>query len=393
MNDRLTDAADRLEGQPMFRLLDRVNQLEAQGRNIIHFEIGDPNFSTPSKITDACVASLRSGDTHYSSSYGLLELRKAIAQYTRKDLGFEPDLGQILVSPGANALIYFIIQCLVKEDEEVIVPDPAFSTYYSVLNFFNRKAVRIPLREENAFRMNPGDIAKAVTPKTKLIVINSPQNPTGSVMTKEEIAEVYRIAQKHNIFILTDEIYRLMSFDGLPASPTIYDQCRTHTILLTGFSKSFAMTGWRLGYMIGPEFLVEKVSLLLQTIVSCVPTFIQKAGVAVVNQEHPEVKTMMAELKKRRDVIVEGLNSLPGVGCLKPQGAFYVFPNIKKTGLSSEEFSNLMIEQGNVALLPGPNFGQFCEGYVRLCYATSINNIKEGIKRMQRVLEKKVIHV
>ena len=391
MKDKFTDYAHRLEGQPMFRLLDRVKTLERQGKDIIHFEIGDPDFDTPKAITKACIESLKKGETHYTSSYGLDELRLAISKYTHQDLGFRPSIGQILVSPGANALIYFVIQCLVKGDEEVIVPDPAFSTYYSVLRFLNIKTVSIPLKEENAFRMNPKDIRKHITPKTKLIILNSPQNPTGAVMTRQEMEEVVNIAEEYDLFILSDEIYRHMSYGEKPFSPSVRDRCQRRTIVMTGFSKSFAMTGWRLGYMIGPEPLVEKISLLIQTIVSCVPPFIQRAGIAVFEREHPEVRRMMAQLQKRRDIIVEGLSQLPGVKCVKPDGAFYVFPNIKDTHMTSGEFADTMLEEAGVALLPGPNFGNHCEGYVRLCYAQPIEKIKEGLKRMKSVLQKRAI--
>ena len=389
MKDKLTDYAHRLEGQPMFRLLDRVKALERRGKDIIHFEIGDPDFDTPKAITKACIDSLKKGETHYTSSYGLDELRFAIAKYTNEDLGFRPGIDQVLISPGANALIYLVIQCLVKSDEEVIVPDPAFSTYYSVLKFLNIKAVHIPLKEENAFRMDPKDIRKKITPKTKLIILNSPQNPTGSVMTRQEIEEVMNIAEEYDLFILSDEIYRHMSFGEKPFSPSLRDRCQKRTIIMTGFSKSFAMTGWRLGYMIGPEWLVEKASLLIQTIVSCVPPFIQRAGIAVFEKKHPQAKRMMAQFKKRRDLIVEGLNRLSGIKCIKPDGAFYVFPNITGTGMTSEEFAKVMLEDAGVALLPGPNFGDCCEGYVRLCYAQSMEKIKEGLKRMQMTLERK----
>ena len=386
----LTEAAHRLEGQPMFLLLDRVKALEAQGKDIVHFEIGDPDFDTPPKIVEACIDSLRKGETHYTSSCGLLDLRKAIADYTLKDLGFKPDINQVVISPGANALICFIIQCLVKSDEDVIVPDPAFPTYYSVLKFLNIKATRVPLREENGFRMDPKDIRKRITPKTKLIIINSPQNPTGSVMTQDEVDEVYDIAQEHNLFILSDEIYRVMAYNVPVFSPSARDCCKERTIILTGFSKSFAMTGWRLGYMIGPGELADKVSLLIQTIVSCVSPFIQRAGIAVLGETHTEVARMISELESRRNVMVEGLNNLPGVTCLKPDGAFYVFPNIKNTGMSSGEFADVMLEEAGVALLPGPNFGECCEGYVRLCCANSVDKIKEGINRMGSVLKKRI---
>jgi aspartate aminotransferase len=388
IHHKLTDAAHRLEGQPMFRLLDRVKALEMHGKSIVHFEIGDSDFNTPPKIVETCMDSLKQGETHYSSSFGLLDLRTAIAEHTKRDMGFKPSINQILVSPGANALIYFVIQCLVKPGEEVILPDPAFSTYYSVLKFLNIKAVRVPLKEKNGFRMDPEDLRRAITPATKLIIINSPHNPTGSVMTRSEIDAVFAIAKQHDLFILSDEIYRLMSYSTQVSSPSSKDFCRERTIVITGFSKSFAMTGWRLGYMIGPEELVEKISLLLQTIISCVPTFVQRAGIAALKESHTEISSMMAELKARRDIIVAGLNQLPGVSCAKPDGAFYVFPNITNTGMTSDEFAETMLEEAGVALLPGPNFGEHAEGYVRLCYATSIDQINEGLARIRGVLKK-----
>jgi aspartate/methionine/tyrosine aminotransferase len=390
IKSKLTQAAHRLEGQPMFRLLDRVKALEATGKDIIHFEIGDPDFDTPRKITEACIRSLKAGETHYASSSGLIKLRQAVCAYLQADLGFRPDLEQVVISPGANALIYFIIQCLVHPDEEVLVPDPAFSTYYSVLKLLNIKAVRVPLKEENNFRMDPSDIERKITSKTKLIIINSPQNPTGSVMTPQEINQVYDIAVKHDLFILSDEIYRLMSYGVPVASPAVRDFCKERTMIITGFSKSFAMTGWRLGYMIGPQAIVDKVSLLIQTIASCVSPFIQMAGVEALKAPHEETKKMMAELRKRRDFIVHELNQLPGIHCVKPDGAFYVFPSIKQTKMTSDFFAELMLEKAGVSLLPGPSFGEHCEGYVRLCYANSLENISEGIKRIRRVLEKSV---
>lgn len=390
MKEKLTNYAHRLEGQPMFRLLDKVKQLESQGKSIIHFEIGDPDFHTPAIAIETCIKALNEGQTHYVSSSGLQELKVAVVDHTLRDLKFKPDISQIVISPGANALVYFIIQCLVKPDEEVIVPTPAFSTYYSVLKLLNLKAACVPLKEENNFRMDPDDIASRITPKTKLIIINSPQNPTGSVMTEEEISAVYSIAKKHNLFILSDEIYRLMSYDCIPASPSVFDQCRERTIIMTGFSKSFAMTGWRLGYMIGPSDLGEKVSLLIQTIISCVPPFIQKSGIPLLQEVPTEAREMMKEFKICRDIIVEGLNRLPGVSCVKPEGAFYAFPNIHATGMTSDEFANVMLEEAGVALLPGTSFGDDSERYVRLCYATSISNIRLGLDRMRAILEKRL---
>jgi len=385
----LTKAANRLEGQPMFRLLEKVNERIANGEDIIHFEIGDPDFKTPSSVINACHESLLKGYTHYTNSSGDSEFKEAIADYTYRDLGFKPDMDQIVVSPGSNCLIYSVIRCLVKQGQEVLVPDPSFPTYYSVLKFLGIPAVAIPVREINDFRMNPKDIEKRITKKTKLLIINSPQNPTGSVITPEEIKEIYDIAVKKDIYILSDEIYRHMSYDDCVSSPSKYDYCKERTIMMTGFSKVYAMTGWRLGYMIGPTELCEKIGLLLQTTISCTNTFIQKTGAMLLNTGCEEVRAMIEVLRKRRKIIVDGLNDIPGISCVIPKGAFYVFPNITKTGMDSQEFADFMLKNG-VALLPGPNFGKYCEGYVRMCYCTSTENIKKGLERIKNALRAKM---
>ena len=391
MKYRLSDAALQLEGQPMFKVLSRVKEIERQGKDVVHFEIGDPDFTTPENIIEAACASLRAGETHYTSSDGLWEFRQAICQTTARSRGFTPDVSQVLVAPGANILIYYAVSCLVNPGDEVIVPDPGFPTYYSVFKYCGAVPVPVPLREENEFRMNPDDVRKAITPRTRLIILNSPQNPTGSVMTPDEISEMARIAEEHDIYLYSDEIYVRMIFGNETpfASPGVHDQCRERTIIANGFSKAFAMTGWRLGVAIGPVDVIEKMSLLLQTTSSCVSPFIQKAGIEAILGDQSAVNRMMDAYQKRRDILVDGLNSLPGVHCLRPHGAFYVFPNIKKTGYDSDTFARIMLDQGHVALLPGNNFGAHGEGYVRLCYATSEERIREGIERMRRVLESK----
>ena len=319
---------------------------------------------------------------------GLYDLRVAAAEATQHSRGFKPDISQVLATPGANIIIYLAVECLVNPGEEVIVPDPGFPTYYSVTKLCNVKAVRVPLKEENEFRMNVDDIKKAITTKTRLIIVNSPNNPTGSVMTPQELEEVYKIAKKNNIYLLSDEIYSRMIYDNTRFySPSIKDHCKEITIITNGFSKAFAMTGWRLGVAIGPEEVIEKMSLLVQTLCSCVQPFIQRAGIAAIQGDQTEVRHMIDTYQKRRDLLVDGLNNLPGVSCLKSKGAFYLFPNIRKTGMSSEEFANFALEKAKVALLPGTNFGEYGEGYVRLTYATDIDNIKEGLKRLKRALD------
>lgn len=378
----LSQTAARIDGQPMFKYLDRAKQLEAQGRHMVHMEIGDPDFSTPANVTNAAVQSLLNSETHYCSSYGLTEFREVIRDVTLKSRGFKPDLDQVLVTPGANIGIFYSVYCLVDPGYEVIVPDPGFPTYYSNIKMCGAVPVRVPLREENEFRMSPADIEAAITDKTRLIIINSPNNPTGSVMTAEEIEAVYEIAKKHDIYLYSDEIYARMNYDSAGfSSPSIFDKCKDRVILSNGFSKAFAMTGWRLGTMIGPTDVIERMAILLQTTSSCVSPFIQRAGMEAVTGNQDAVYAMMEEYKERRDMLVNGLNKIPGFKCLSPGGAFYVFPNITKTGLTSEDVCEQLLEAG-VVTLPGTCFGDHGTGYLRLCYAQSKANILEALERI-----------
>lgn len=385
----LSKIASTIEGQPMFKILDKVKTLETEGKNIIHFEIGDPDFNTPENIINASYMAMKNGQTHYTSSYGLTEFRKIICDATKNSRGFTPSIDQVLITPGANIAIYYAILCLVDPNYEVLVPDPGFPTYYSTIKMCNAIPVRVPLREENEFRINPKDIEEKITNKTRLIIINSPHNPTGSVLTKEEFKEIYDIAKKHDIYLYSDEIYARMIYDGSKFnSPSIYDSCSERTIISNGFSKSFAMTGWRLGAVIGPVNVIERMAMLLQTTSSCVSPFIQIAGMEAIKGDQSKVKEMLHEYEQRRNILCDGLNSIKGISCIKPGGAFYIFANITKTGLSSEEFANYLLEDAGVSILPGTNFGEYGEGYVRLCYATNQNNIIEGLKRIKKSVEK-----
>ena len=386
---KLSELSKRIDGQPMFKLLDKVKKLEHEGRDIIHFEIGDPDFETPENIVDAGIDAIKNGFTHYTSSFGLKEFRQKICETTERSRGFKPNLNQVLVTPGANIAIFYAISCIVDPGEEVIVPDPGFPTYYSIIKMCNVVPVRVPLLESNKFRMNPKDIENSITEKTRMIVINSPQNPTGSVMTEEEIKMTYDIAKKYDLFVYSDEIYARMIYkDSVFSSPSIFDKCLERTIISNGFSKAFAMTGWRLGALIGPESVIERMATLLETTSSCVPPFIQKAGIEAIKGDQTSVKKMYSEFKQRRDILVDGLNSINGISCVKPFGAFYVFANIKDTKMSSEEFANYILDNALVAVLPGTDFGESGEGYVRLCYATSQNNILEALKRIKISLDK-----
>ncbi len=384
----LSRSSYKIEGQPMFKVLEKVQELERRGEHIIHFEIGDPDFNTPNHIIESAYSSMKKGETHYTNSMGLYDFRKAVCDATLYSRKFTPSINQTLVCPGANIIIYLAVRCLVNQGEDVIIPDPGFPTYNSVLKFCDVNPVRVPLREENGFRMNPDDIQNAITPKTRLIIINSPNNPTGAVMTPEEIDEVYEIAEKNNIYLLSDEVYSRMIYEGKFHSPSINDHCKKMTIVMNGFSKVFAMTGWRLGVAIGPEQIIEKMGLLVQTLISCTPPFVQRAGIAAIEGDQTDVWNMINTYKERRDVIVNGLNDIKGISCVKSNGAFYVFPNITKTGMTSDEFANYILDDAKVAILPGTNFGKYGEGYVRLTYATNIENIRIGIERIKRSVEK-----
>lgn len=390
---KLSQAAYRLEGQKMFQILALAKDLEKQGKEIIHFELGDPDFDTPENIVEAAVQSLKTGETHYAPSSGILELKEAAADVTLRSRGFRPDLNQLLVCPGANVMIFYAASCILDPQDEIIVPDPGFASYFSILKFLGNKINRVQLREENEFRLNPDDVRSAITDKTRIIIMNSPSNPTGAVMNEEEVKKIYDIAKEYDIYLISDEIYARMIYEEANTkhySAAQYDHCRERTIIVNGFSKSYAMTGWRLGVVTGPAELISKMGLLLETTTSCVSPFIQKAGLEALRGSQEKIYRMIDEYRKRRDIIVQGLNSLPGVSCLKPKGAFYVFPNITKTKLTSEKFAELMLTEAGVALSPGTVFGDYGQGYVRLCYANSLENIKRGIERMRAVLKKRL---
>lgn len=383
----LSDAAKRLMGQPMFKVLSAIKDKERNGHDIVHFEIGDPDFNTPANVVEAACQSLKNGETHYTDSKGLYEFREIICKNNLKSRGFEPDLDQVMVSPGANMLIFYAVACLVNPGEEVLVPDPGFPTYEAVLRLCQAKMVTVPLRKENGFRMQPADVKDRITDKTRLIIVNSPNNPTGAVMTESELREITEIAKQHNVFVYSDEIYSRLNYGDIPFfSPGSIDHCKENVIIANGFSKAFAMTGWRLGTCIAPKELTEKMALLLETTSSCVSPFLQRAGMEAINGDQNDVRHMMEVYHRRRDVLVEGLNSIPNIHCLTPEGAFYVFPDIRETGLTSAEFARMALEVANVGLLPGNDFGPSGEGFVRLCYATSEDRIQEGIERLRKMV-------
>ena len=382
----LTKGAQRLTGQAAFTVLAKAQALEKKGVDILHFEIGEPDFDTPPHIRRAAADALESGKTHYTDASGISELREAICEEIEKTRGFRPEKEQVLVMPGANPVIFYTISCLVGKGQNVVLQDPGFMTYYSALGYLGITPSRVKLLEENEFRLDPDDMEKAINDKTRLLVVNSPSNPTGSVLKKDEIERVADIAEEHDLYLLTDEIYSKMTYDMAHYSPAVRDECRERTILLDGFSKAYAMTGWRLGYCVGPKEVMTKVGLLHQTIVSCVTAFAQWGGIAALRGQQKCVEDMMVDFRKRREAIISGLNSVPNLSCVKPQGAFYAFPNITKTGMTSQEFADFALDEMGIALLPGTAFGPGGEGYVRLSYATSVEKINRAIERMRQKL-------
>lgn len=386
---KLSTAARNIDGQPMFKYLDRARQLEGQGRSMIHMEIGDPDFDTPPNITMAAVKALTGGKTHYTSSWGDIEFRETIRLATFNSRGFMPDINQVLVVPGANIGIYYAVFTLCDPGEEVLVPDPGFATYYSSIKMCGANAVRVPLREEHGFRMQAQDVRERITDQTRLLILNSPNNPTGAVMTRQELKDIYDLCVEKDIYLYSDEIYSRMIYDDYDfSSPAQYDQCKSHVILSNGFSKAFAMTGWRLGALIGPLEVMERMSALLQTTSSCVSSFIQSAGIEAIRGPQDAVYKMMAAYKKRRDVLVAGLNEVKGFTCQMPGGAFYVFPNITGTGLTDVEVCEQLMDKTGVVTVPGSCFGEHGTGHIRLCYATDLHSIESAIKRIKQWADK-----
>jgi aspartate/methionine/tyrosine aminotransferase len=376
--------AASLQGQPMFKLIDRARKLEEQGVDVIHLEIGDPDFDTPDNIKQAAINSIRQGETHYVSSWGLPELIDAVKSATQKSRGFTPDINQVLVTPGANIGIFYTIFCVANSGDEVLVPDPGFPTYLSALAMCGVKPVPYQLNPQDSFRVNVAEIERRITSKTRMIILTSPNNPTGSMLSKDELESIFKLAEKHDIFIYSDEIYSRMVYEKNDFySISELDECRQRVILANGFSKAFAMTGWRLGVLVAPKDLAEKMMLLLQTTSSCVSPFIQRAGAEAIVGDQRAVEAMMLEYRRRRDFLVDGLNSVPGVKCEAPRGAFYAFADISSFGLSSADFASKALQDCAVALLPGTDFGPNGEGFVRMSFASAESRLGEAIDRLK----------
>jgi len=381
---KLAKKMSRLGTETAFEVLVRARALEAQGKDVVHLEVGEPDFDTPANIIDAAIVALKSGYTHYGPSAGLPELREAIAQEISRTRGLDVKPDEVVVTPGAKPIMFFVILALAEEGDEVIYPNPGFPIYESMINFVGATPVPIPLREERDFCFDLDEFRSKVSDKTKLIILNSPQNPTGSVLGREDLEQVAKIAAERDIMVLSDEVYNRILYEGEHVSIATFPGMKERTIILDGFSKTYAMTGWRLGYGVMPEFLADQVTRLQTNSNSCTASFTQRAGVAALTGPQEASAAMVREFKKRRGIIVAGLNAIKGITCRLPKGAFYVFPNIKGTGKSSREFADRLLSEGGVAALSGTAFGAYGEGYIRLSYANSIPNIQKALQRIEQ---------
>ena len=378
----------RLGTETAFEVLARAQALEAKGVDVVHFEIGEPDFDTPKNICDAATEALGKGHTHYCNSQGIIDLRDVVAERIEKTHGVSVDPARVVVTPGAKPIMFYSILALLEEGDEAIYPNPGFPIYESMINFTGAKSVPIPLREELDFRLDVDELKSKVTSRTRLIIINSPQNPTGGVLEESDIRAIADLAQEHDITVLSDEVYDRIVYEGESYSIARLPGMLDRTILLNGFSKTYAMTGWRIGYAVMPEKLVSHVVRLIVNSVSCTAPFSQRAGIEALTGPQDSVTRMVAEFQKRRDLIVDGLNEIPGISCRRPKGAFYVFPNVKKVGMKSRQFADYLLNEAGVATLDGAAFGRYGEGYLRLSYATSQENIKKALERIRAAVAK-----
>ncbi len=374
-----------VHGEAAFETLARANELERQGRSIIHLEIGEPDFDTPAPIVNAGIDWLRKGATHYPPSPGVVELREAIARHLSSTRNVDVDPKCVIVSPGAKMMIFTIIHSLIDPGDEVIYPVPAYPAYEAAILMAGGTPVPVTLQESREFRFDLAEVEQRITPRTKMIITNSPQNPTGGVLTIDDLKGLGDLARRNDLFIMSDEIYAEICYGQKPASMLDVPNLSDRLIFIHGFSKTYAMTGWRLGYGVVPKDIFPAVSLFINNSVSSTATFTQRAAVEAFTPQTDEVVArMVEEFQKRRDVFVDGLNSIPGIRCLRPHGAFYLFPNISALGKPSKEVADRLLNEGGVSALPGTAFGAQGEGYLRFSFANSLSNIEQAIERIRK---------
>ncbi|HZP22246.1 MAG TPA: pyridoxal phosphate-dependent aminotransferase [Terriglobales bacterium] len=385
---RLAQRMSRLGTETAFEVLVRAKALEKQGRSVIHLEIGEPDMDTPANVVEAGVNALRSGYTHYGPAAGLPELREAIAAEVSASRGIQVTPEEVIVVPGGKPIIFFTMLALVDEGDEVIYPNPGFPIYESMINFLSAKPVPVPLREARDFRIDVNELAGLITDRTKLIILNSPHNPTGGIITKEDVQDIARAIGDRDIMVLSDEIYSRLTFEGEPYSIASVPGFKERTIILTGFSKTYSMTGWRLGYGVMRPDLAQQFARLQTNSTSCTATFTQIAGVEAVKGDQSEPEKMRREFQRRRDVFVKGLNSIKGFSCRSPKGAFYTFPNVTATGWPSKKLADALLQDVGVAGLSGTAFGSYGEGHMRFSTANSIENLEQALDRIEQWTKK-----
>ncbi|WP_406053527.1 pyridoxal phosphate-dependent aminotransferase [Kribbella sp. NBC_00889] len=383
---KLAGRMNRLGTESAFEVLAKAKALEARGREIVHLEIGEPDFDTPEHVVAAAQQALDKGHTHYVPAPGIPELRTAVADFLERTGRLTTTPDRVLVTPGAKPIMFFTIMALCEEGDEVLYPDPGFPMYASIAAFAGAKPVPVPLREENGFVIDPQELASLVTDRTKLLILNSPHNPCGSASTPEQLEAIAEIAIANDLVVLSDEVYWALRYDGDHHSVLDVDGMAERTILLDGWSKTFAMTGWRLGFGVFPEPLVEPVTRLLINSVSCTSAFSQYAAIAALEGPWDDVERMLEAFRERREVIVSGLNAVPGVSCVEPGGAFYAFPNISELGLSAATLADRLLDEAGVACLPGTSFGAYGEDHLRFSYANSVENIRRALDAFEALV-------
>jgi len=383
---KLAKRMERLGTETAFEVLARAKQLEATGKSVIHLEIGEPDFDTPQNIIDAGVEAMRGGFTHYGPSAGMLDMRAKYAESFAKDRGVSVTPEQVVITPGAKPILYFVITALLDEGEECIYPNPGYPIYESAIEFSGGKAIPLKLKEERDFRFDIADLEAIISPKTKMLILNSPQNPTGGVLEESDLKRIAELAVENDVIVLSDEVYSKIIYEGEHHSIVTYPGMKERTILMDAHSKTYAMTGWRLGYAAMPKPIAERFAKLNTNVYSHATSFVQLAGIEALQGPQDKVEEMVGIFKQRRDAIVDGLNSIKGISCLRPKGAFYVFTNITETGLKAQELADKVLNEAGVACLSGTCFGAYGEGYLRFSYANSLENIEKAIERINGMM-------
>jgi len=384
---KLAQRMDRILVEGAFAVLVKARALEAQGRSVIHLEIGEPDFETPIHIKDAGKRAIDEGWTHYGPTQGYPDLRETIACYISRTRNITTSPDEVCIVPGGKPIIFFPMLALLEPGDEVIYPNPGFPIYESMIGFLGAKPIPVPLVEERSFSFDLDVFRRSLNSKTRMVILNSPQNPTGGLIPTDDLREIASLCRERDLIVLSDEIYSRIYYGEPPLSIASLPGMREKTIILDGFSKTYAMTGWRIGYGVMPVWLAEAVSKLMVNSNSCTASFTQRAAIAALEGPQDDVNAMVAEFRRRRDAFCEGLNKLPGFRCQKPEGAFYAFPNVKATGIPSRDLAEALLQEAGVACLNGGAFGAYGEGYLRFSYANSLESLMEALERIRRFLE------